>query len=108
MAAKSVHVEYVSAGSYMAIDAGSVQSLELLRPLQPGAATGAAVKKASSLFGCASSEGAGVWASARRYGGQALNALELAFPLQPGKAAGAAVKNARGLFEWGLNRGFRV
>ena len=53
MAAKSVHVEYVAAGSYMAIDAGSVLSLELLRPLQPGAA-GAATRKASSLFGCAS------------------------------------------------------
>lgn len=52
VAAKSVHVEYVAAGSYMHIDAGSVQSLELLRPLQPGARAGAASKKASSLFGC--------------------------------------------------------
>ena len=48
VAAKSVHVEFVSAGTYMHIDAGSVQSLELLRPLQPG---GAAAKKASTLLG---------------------------------------------------------
>lgn len=53
VAAKSVHVEYVAAGSYMHIDAGSVESLELLRPLQlqPGGGGGAAKRKAGSLFG---------------------------------------------------------
>ena len=53
MAAKSVHVEYVAAGSYMHIDAGSVESLELLRPLQlqPGGGGCTAKKKAGSLFG---------------------------------------------------------
>ena len=52
MAAKSVQVQCVAADGYMHIDAGSVASLELLRPLHEAPASRAAARCSGSLFGC--------------------------------------------------------
>lgn len=51
MAAKSVHLDFIAPGDYMHIDLASVESLELVRPLQP-APVGAANKLQGSLYGC--------------------------------------------------------
>jgi len=52
VAAKSVRLNFVAPGDYMHIDLASVESLELVRPLQP-AAVGPANKAQGSLYGCA-------------------------------------------------------
>ena len=52
LAAKSVQLNFVAPEDYMHIDLASVESLELVRPLQP-AAIGPANKSRGSLYGCA-------------------------------------------------------
>ena len=51
VAASSVRVDFVAPGDYMHIDVASVESLELVRPLQP-AGGGFANKNEGSLCGC--------------------------------------------------------
>ena len=51
VAASSVHLDFVAPGDFMHIDLASVESLELVRPLQP-ASGGTASKAQGSLYGC--------------------------------------------------------
>ena len=51
VAASSVRLDFVAPGDYMHVDLASVESLELVRPLQP-AGGGSASKAQGSLYGC--------------------------------------------------------